>query len=163
MGRGLGYGLTAAQREELWDRYQQGESLKAIARALGKRSSSIYNHLRPTGGIRPVPRRRSRLALTVAEREEISRGLAAGVSMGAIASKLGRVTSTVSREISRNGGRDRYRASEADQRAWDRARRPKQCKLAMKPCAGGARGGEAQATLVAGTDCRLAKGRVRGG
>ena len=131
MGRGIGYGFTAAQRLELWDRYQRGESLKAIARALGKRSSSIYNHLRPTGGIRPVPRKRSRLALTVAEREEISRGLAAGVSMGAIASKLGRVTSTVSREISRNGGRDRYRATEADQRAWDRARRPKQCKLAM--------------------------------
>ena len=84
MGRGLGYGFTAAQRLELWDRYQRGESLKAIARALGKTSSSIYNHLRPTGGIRPVPRRRSRLALTVSEREEISRGLAAGASMGAI-------------------------------------------------------------------------------
>ncbi len=131
MGRGLGYGFTAAQREELWDRYQSGESLKAIARALGKKSSSIYNHLRPTGGIRPVPRKRSQLALTVTEREEISRGLAAGLSMVAIASKLGRVTSTVSREISRNGGRDWYRATEADQRAWDRARRPKQCKLAM--------------------------------
>ncbi len=131
MGRGIGYGFTAAQRKELWDRYQQGESLKAIARALGKKSSSIYNHLRPSGGIRPVPRRRSRMALTLAEREEISRGLAVGMSMGAIASKLGRVTSTVSREISRNGGRDRYRATEADQRAWDRARRPKQCKLAM--------------------------------
>ena len=131
MGRGLGYGFTAAQRKELWDRYQQGESLKAIARALGKRSSSIYNHLRPTGGIRPVPRRRSRLALTLAEREEISRGLAAGVSMGAIASKLGRVTSTVSREIRRNGGRDRYRAAEADEQAWVRAKRPKQCKLAL--------------------------------
>jgi len=131
MGRGIGYGFTAAQRKELWDRYQQGESLKAIARALGKKSSSIYNHLRPSGGIRPVPRRRSRLALTVAEREEISRGLAVGMSMGAIASKLGRVTSTVSREISRNGGRDRYRATEADQRAWVRAKRPKQCKLAL--------------------------------
>ncbi len=131
MGRGIGYGFTATQRQELWDRYQRGESLKAIARALGKRSSSIYNHLRPSGGIRPVPRKRSQQALTLAEREEISRGLAVGLSMGAIASKLGRVTSTVSREISRNGGRDRYRATEADQRAWDRARRPKQCKLAM--------------------------------
>jgi len=131
MGRGIGYGFTAAQRQELWDRYQRGESLKAIARALGKRSSSIYNHLRPTGGIRPLLRKRSQLALTLAEREEISRGLAAGLSMGAIASKLGRVTSTVSREINRNGGRDRYRATEADQRAWDRARRAKQCKLAM--------------------------------
>jgi len=92
MGRGIGYGFTATQRKELWDRYQQGESLKAIARALGKKSSSIYNHLRPSGGIRPVSRRRSRLALTVAEREEILRGLAVGMSMGAIASKLGRVT-----------------------------------------------------------------------
>jgi IS30 family transposase len=131
MGRGIGYGFTAAQREELWDRYQQGESLKAIARALGKRSSSIYNHLRPTGGMRPVPRRRSRLALTLSEREEISRGLAVGLSMVAIASNLGRATSTVSREIGRNGGGDRYRATEADQRAWDRARRPKPCKLAI--------------------------------
>ncbi len=79
MGRGIGYGFTAAQRQELWDRYQRGESLIAIARALGKRSSSIYNHLRPSGGIRPAPRRRSRLALTVSEREEISRGLAAAI------------------------------------------------------------------------------------
>ncbi len=75
MGRGIGYGFTATQRQELWDHYQHGESLKAIARALGKRSSSIYNHLRPTGGIRPVPRKRSRLALTLAEREEVSRGI----------------------------------------------------------------------------------------
>ena len=131
MGRGIGYGFTAAQRQELWDRYQRGESLNAIARALGKRSSSIYNHLRPTGGIRPVPRRRSNLALTFSEREEISRGLAAGASMGAIASELGRAKSTVSREIERNGGMVRYRAAQADRCAWDRARRPKRCKLAL--------------------------------
>ena len=131
MSRGLGYGFTAGQRQELWDRYQRGESLNAIARALGKTSSSIYNHLRPTGGIRPVPRRRSKLALTVSEREEISRGLAAGTSMGAIASELGRAKSTVSREIERNGGTVRYRAAQADKCAWDRARRPKRCKLAL--------------------------------
>ncbi len=131
MGRGIGYGFTAAQRQELWDRYQRGESLKAIARALGKKSSSIYNHLRPTGGIRPVPRRRSKLALTFSEREEISRGLAAGASMGAIASELGRAKSTVSREIERNGGMVRYRAGEADKCAWERAGRPKPCKLAL--------------------------------
>ncbi len=131
MGRGIGYGFTAAQRQELWDRYQRGESLKAIARALGKRSSSIYNHLRPTGGIRPVPRRRSKLALTFSEREEISRGLAAGASMGAIASELGRAKSTVSREIERNGGMVRYRAAGADKCAWERAGRPKPCKLAL--------------------------------
>jgi IS30 family transposase len=131
MGRGIGYGFTAAQRQELWDRYQRGESLKAIARALGKKSSSIYNHLRPTGGIRPVLRRRSKLALTFSEREEISRGLAAGASMGAIASELGRAKSTVSREIERNGGMVRYRAAQADECAWERAKRPKPCKLAL--------------------------------
>jgi len=130
MGREIGYGFTNAQRQELWDRYQRGESLKAIARALGKRSSSIYNLLRPSGGIRPVSRKRSRLALTSAEREEISRGIVAGQSIREIARTLGRAASTVSREVRRNGGRARYRAVEADKSAWDRGRRPKQCKLA---------------------------------
>ncbi len=123
MGRKLGYGFTGAQRQELWDRYQDGESLKAIARALGKRSSSIYNHLRPTGGIRPVPRKRSRLALTSAEREEISRGIVAGQSIREIARTLVRAPSTVSREVRRNGGCARYRAVDADKNAWDRGRR----------------------------------------
>jgi len=131
MGREIGYGFTNAQRQELWDRYQRGESLKAIARALGKTSSSIYNHLRPSGGIRPVSRKRSRLALTSAEREEISRGIVAGQSIREIARTLGRAASTVSREVRRNGGRARYRAVEADKSAWDRGRRPKQCKLAL--------------------------------
>ena len=88
MGRKLSYGFTVGQRQELWDRYQRGESLNAIARALGKTSSSIYNHLRPTGGMRPVPRKRSRLALTSAEREEISRGIVAGQSIREIARTL---------------------------------------------------------------------------
>ena len=131
MGRGIGYGFTAAQRQELWDRYQRGESLKAIARALGKRSSSIYNHLRPSGGIRPASRTRSRLALTLAEREEISRGIVAEQSIREMARTLGRAPSTVSREVRRNGGYVRYRAAEADKRAWDRGQRPKQCKLAV--------------------------------
>ncbi len=131
MSRNIGYGFTNAQRQELWDRYQRGESLNAIARALGKRSSSIYNHLRPTGGIRPVPRKRSRLALTLVEREEISRGLVAQQSIRAIARILGRAPSTVSREVGRNGGDVHYRAVEADKRAWDRGRRPKRCKLAL--------------------------------
>ncbi len=131
MGREIGYGFTNAQRQELWDRYQRGESLRAIARALGKRSSSIYNHLRPTGGIRPVQRKRSRLALTSTEREEISRGIVAGHSIREMARTLGRAASTVSREVCRNGGRARYRAVEADKGAWDRGRRPKQCKLAL--------------------------------
>ena len=86
--------------------------------------------LAPTGGIRPPPRQRSRLALTLAEREEISRGLACGLSLRAIAARLDRAASTISREIKRNGGYADNRATQADQSAWDRARRPKRCKLA---------------------------------
>jgi len=123
-------GFTEAQRIELWDRWQQGESKKSIGRALGKPSSCIWSHLKPYGGIRPRVRRRSRLALTVAEREEISRGIAVGYSMRAIAMGLGRSPSTVSREICRNGGRRRYRAAKADHRALKQALRPKACKLA---------------------------------
>ena len=123
-------GFTAAQSAELWDHWQQGEGLKSIGRALGKPSSCIVSHLRPSGGIRPRARKRSRLALTLAEREEISRGIAAGQSIRSIACSLGRSASTVSREINRNGGCVRYRAAGADKRAWDVARRPKACKLA---------------------------------
>ena len=123
-------GFSAAQKRELWSRWKRGESLSAVARALGKRTSSIHVHLAQSGGICPQPRRRSRLALTLSEREEISRGIVAGESMGAIAERLGRSTSTVSQEIGRNGGCERYRASQADERAWEKARRPKQCKLA---------------------------------
>jgi IS30 family transposase len=114
----------------MWDRWQRGVSLKQIGRAFDRGSSSIYGQLAPTGGIRPPPRQRSRLALTLAEREEISRGIVVGRSFRAIAASLRRAPSTVSREIERNGGRRRYRASHADQAAWDRARRPKPCKLA---------------------------------
>jgi IS30 family transposase len=131
MSRNIGYGFTNAQRQELWDRYERGESLNAIARALGKRSSSIYNHLSPTGGIRPVVRKRSRLALTLAEREEISRGIAAENSIREIARALARAPSTVSREVGRNGGCAGYRAVEADTSAWNRGKRPKRCKLAL--------------------------------
>lgn len=123
-------GCTPAQSAELWECWKAGQGLKAIGRALGKPSSCIFGHLKPTGGIRPPPRRRSRLALTLAEREEISRGLAAGRSMRAIASALGRAPSTISREIARNGGGRRYRAATADKRAWKSALRPKSCKLA---------------------------------
>jgi len=123
-------GFTAAEKAELWDRWQRGESLKAIGRAFGKPSSSIYNQVAPHGGIRPPPRRRARLALTLAEREEISRGIAAHQSARSMARLLGRSASTVSRELSRNGGYDGYRAALADETAWARARRPKRCKLA---------------------------------
>jgi IS30 family transposase len=123
-------GFTAAEKTELWDRWQRGESLKEIGRAFGKPSSSIHFQVAPHGGIRPAPRRRSRLSLTLSEREEISRGLAAHQSARSIARMLGRSTSTVSRELHRNGGYDCYRAALADAKAWDRARRPKRCKLA---------------------------------
>ena len=126
-------GLTAAEKTELWDRWQRGESLKAIGRAFGKPSSSIYFQVAPHGGIRPAPRRRSRLALTLSEREEISRGIAAHRSARSMARSLGHSPSTVSREISRNGGYDRYRAAQADEQAWTRSRRPKRCKLADSP------------------------------
>ena len=133
MGQRLRRGFTAAEKTELWDRWQRGESLKAIGRTFGKPSSSIYFQLVPHGGIRPAARRRSRLALTLSEREEISRGIAAHQSARSMARLLGHSPSTVSREISRNGGYDRYRAAQADEKAWVRARRPKRCKLANSP------------------------------
>src|SRR6202163_3125266 len=126
-------GFTAAEKTELWDRWQRGESLKAIGRAFGKPSSSIYFQVAPYGGIRPAARRRSRLALTLAEREEISRGITAHQSARSMAKLLGRSPSTVSREISRNGGYDRYRAAMADEQAWVQTCRPKRCKLANNP------------------------------
>jgi IS30 family transposase len=124
ISQGFRRGFTAAEKTELWDRWQRGESLNAIGRAFGKPSSSIYFQLAPHGGIRPSQRQRSRLALTLSEREEISRGLAAHQSARSMARLLG-PPSTVSRELSRNGGYDRYRAAQADETAWARARRPK--------------------------------------
>ena len=122
-------GFDAVAKAELWERWRRGESLKAIGRAFGKPSSSIYFQVAPHGGIRPAPRRRSRLALTLSEREEILRGIAGARSMRSISRLLGRAPSTVSREIKRNGGYDRYRAAAADENAWRRGRRPKGRKL----------------------------------
>ena len=122
---------TEEQKALMWDRWQQGESLNAIARLFDRHHSAIQGVLARTGGIRPAPRRRSRLALTSAEREEISRGLVACQSIRSIATTLGRSPSTISREIQRNGGQRHYRASKADQAAWERAKRPKACKLAQ--------------------------------
>ncbi len=102
-------------------------------RAFGKPSTSIYHQISQYGGIRPAARRRSRLALTLTEREEISRGIAAQQSIRSIAKLLSRSASTVSREGRRNGSNDRYRVAVADEQAWARARRPKPCKLAMSP------------------------------
>ena len=126
-------GFSTAEKTELWDRWQRGESMRSIGRVFGKPSSSIYFQLAPYGGIRPAPRRRSRLALTLSEREEISRGIVARRSIRFMASLLGRSPSTVSREVCRNGGYDRYRAAVADEQAWIRTRRPKRCKLANSP------------------------------
>ncbi len=121
---------TTAQKNEMWDRWQKGESLSSIGRAFDRPSSSIFGQLAPTGGIRPPRRRRSKLALSLSEREEISRAMVAKLSMRTIAVRLGRSPSTISREINRNGGAADYRATQADQAAWDRAHRPKPCKLA---------------------------------
>lgn len=122
---------SADQRAEIWDRWRRGESMSSIGRLFERESSSIYHILEATGGIRPPARKRSRLALTMSDRETISRGLATNRSMRAIAGELGRCVSTVSREISRNGGHGNYRATKADQAAWDRAHRPKACKLSL--------------------------------
>ena len=132
---------TESQKALMWERWQKGESLQQIAQLFDRNHSSIQGILAATGGIRPAPRCRSRLALTLAEREEISRAVVAGHSMRSIAAQLGRAPSTISREIKRNGGQECYRASQADESAWDRGRRPKTCKLAQN---------RALARLVAG-------------
>ena len=118
-----------SQKALMWDRWQKGESMNAIGRLFDRGHSSIQRILLEMGGVPPVPRKRSRLSLSLAEREEISRGVVAGHSLRLIAILVGRAPSTISREINRNGGRRDYRASEADQAAWDRAHRPKRCKL----------------------------------
>ena len=122
---------TDSQKAEMWDRWQRGEPLNRIAALFDRHASSVRGILMQHGGIRPPSRRRSPRALSLSEREEISRGLAAGRSIRSIAASLGRAPSTVNREINRNEGPEGYRASQADQAAWDRARRPKPCKLAM--------------------------------
>ena len=121
--------FTQSAKTLMWDRWQKGESLNSIARLFDTSHSAISGVFSKTGGIRPPPKRRSQRALTLAEREEISRGVAAGRSLRWIAVSLGRAPSTVSREVNRNGGRQSYRANKAEQAAWDRAHRPKTCKL----------------------------------
>ena len=122
---------TETEKALMWERWRQGESLQAIAQLFDRNHSTVGGILSRTGGIRPLARHRSVLALKLSEREEISRGVIAGRSMRTLARALGRAPSTVSREIRRNGGWRAYRASEADALAWQRARRPKRCKLAQ--------------------------------
>ena len=121
--------FTEKQKADIWDRWQRGESMSSIGRVFDRSSSSIYPLLVRTGGIRPPVRTRSRLALTLDEREEISRGLVAKHSLRSIARSLKRSPSTISREVHRNGGAKHYRAAASDAQAWDRAHRPKPCKL----------------------------------
>ena len=121
---------TENQKTIMWERWRKGESLQHIAQLFDRNHSSIQRILAETGGIQPAQRHRSRLALTLAEREEISRSVAAGQSIRSVARRLGRAPSTISREIMRNGGQECYRGSLADQAAWDRGGRPKACRLA---------------------------------
>ncbi len=131
MSEGKRSRLSLMQRTDIWSRWKAGQSLHEIGRAFGKPHSSIRCLLLPRGGIPPAARRRSRLALTLPEREDISRGIASGSSIREIATHLDRAASTVSREVSRHGGRPVYRAHEADDQAWESALRPKKCLLAV--------------------------------
>ncbi|WP_426052258.1 IS30 family transposase [Brevundimonas sp. SL161] len=124
---------SAAQRAEIWDRWKAGESMSSIGRRFDRESSPVFSVLSPTGGIRPPDWKRASQALSLVEREEISSGLNTRCSLRGIARMLGRSPSTISREVLRNGGPDRYRAARSDQTAWDRALRPKRCKVACRP------------------------------
>src|SRR5580692_3651205 len=123
--------LSPREKTDIWRRWKCGQSLHEIGRAHGRPHPTIRKLLLPSGGIPPITRRRSRLSLNLAEREDISRGLASGLPLREIARRLDRAASTLSREISRHGGRPAYRAHDADRRAWDSALRPKRCLLAL--------------------------------
>jgi IS30 family transposase len=121
MIQGKRFGLSAAQKSEVWRRWKAGQTLHEIGRAFGKEHSSIRCLVSRHGGFVPAVRRRSLLALTLREREEISRGIVSGSSIREIAKDLERTVSTVSREVARHGGRSVYRANEADSEAGSRA------------------------------------------
>ena len=120
---------TESQKALMWERWKKGDTLHQIAQLFDRHHPSIQRILAETGGIQPAQRKRSRLSLTLAEREEISRAVTTGQSARSIATSLGRAPSTISRELKRNGGQEDYRASQAEQAAWNRAHRPKPCKL----------------------------------
>jgi len=125
--------MSARDKAAIWDRWTRGESLSEIGRAVDRIPAAVFHVVRARGGIPPPPRWRSSRALTITEREEISRGLATGVSFRQLGAQLGRATSTVSREVGRHGGRLGYRAAAADGATWDRALRPQRCRLAQRP------------------------------
>jgi len=131
MKPGKRFGLSAEQKIDVWRRWKAGQTLHEIGRAFGKEHSSIRCLVSRHGGIAPAVRRRALLALTLREREEISRGLASGSSLREMAKGLERAVSTVSREFARHGGRPAYRASPADGEAWQSALRPKRCLLSI--------------------------------
>ena len=121
---------TDKQKAFMWERWKQGDSMCEIAALFDRNHTLVQSIFSSAGGIRPPPRKRSSIALTLAEREDISRGLASKQSIRSIADCLKRSPSTVSREINRNDGPRRYRAAKADKLAWERGLRPKTCKLA---------------------------------
>src|SRR5580700_2996580 len=133
MRPGTRFGLSAIEKSDVWCRWKAGQSLHEIGRAFDKPHSSIRCLLLPRGGIPPATRRRRLLALSLAEREDISRGIASGWSIREIARRVDRAASTVSREVARHGGRPAYRAHEADDQAWELALRPQKCLLALHP------------------------------
>ena len=133
MGRVCRPRLSWTEKNELWQRWRRGESQSEIARALDRVSSCVYNAVAAEGGVAPRPRCRAARALSSQEREEISRGLAQGASFRVIGRRLDRAASTISREVTRNGGRATYRAAPAERRAWRQAERPKRCRLAQHP------------------------------
>src|ERR1700693_2249486 len=158
MKRGKRFGLSAEQKSDVWRRWKSGQTLHEIGRAFGKEHSSIRCLVSRHGGIAPAVRRRALLALTLPEREDISRGIASGAALRTIAQHLDRAVSTVSREVARHGGRSAYRANEADDQAWKSALRPNPCLLALHEQLQ-----EIVASkllLVAGTDFRMAEDRV---
>jgi IS30 family transposase len=125
--------LSPAEVDEVWRRWRCGQAVKVLAREMRRHPSTVRDLLKRSGGVRPAPRRRWELRLSMVEREEISRGLAAGESLRVIAAGLGRAPSTVSREVAANGGRAGYRAVAADRAAWARGCRPKPTKLGRWP------------------------------
>jgi DNA-binding CsgD family transcriptional regulator len=135
------WGLSAAEQDEVWRRWRRGQSLRLIARQLGKRVPSVRAFVLQTGGVQHHPPRRAQRSLSMTEREEISRGVAVGEPCRQIAARLGRAPSTVSRELARNGGRRRYRAQAADAAAFCRAQRPKAAKLGGRTAVAGGGGG----------------------